>query len=197
MQDRNVGNDAWHRTGVLTFDGNVNLEDKVTYMKIQKHLGEVYGRHFGYGTVFELCVPRNKHRRSSKRYRDLAKVTSRRARRVTTRTDYVNNHPSVLQTASYNFTQTNTTPEVCVGVVKAVPIHKKNPTQHFSDLLILSVELQPVFHNKEINCIRVDSASDEGPGHELVQYWWTEWRFWQKKVVTLVTTCCSGSLFLN
>ena len=70
-----------HRTGVLTFDGNVNLEDKVTYTKIQKHLGEVYGRHFGYGTVFELCVPRNKHRRSSKRYRDLAKVTSRRARK--------------------------------------------------------------------------------------------------------------------
>ena len=48
--------------------------------------------------------------------------------------------------------------------------------------------LQPVFHNlltgfdKEINCIRVDGATDEGPGHELVQYWWTEWHFWQKKV---------------
>ena len=245
VEDHSVGADAWRRTGVLTFDGNANLKDKVTYTKIQKHLEEVYGRHFAYGTVIELCVPRNKYRRSSKRYRGLAKVTSRRARKgfsirynpdmhwsasfykglqqiqyvdgrnilninrddatgfrldtlttckqytnptvqgkeiLTTRTDYVNKHPSVLQTTSYNFTQTSTTPEVCVGVVKAVPIHKKNPTQHFSDLLMLSarVELQPVFHNlltgfnKEIDCIRVDGATDEGPGHELVQYWWTE-----------------------
>ena len=229
---------------------------------------EVYGRHFAYGTVIELCVPRNKHRRSSKRYRGLAKVTSRRARKgfniryspdmhwsasfykglqkiqyvdgqnilnvnrddatgfrldtlttckqytnptvqgkeiLGTRTDYVNKHPSVLQTTSYNFTQTSTTPEVCVGVVKATPIHKKNPTQHFSDLLMLStrVELEPVFKNlctgltKEIECIRVDGATDEGPGHELVQYWLTEWHFRQKKVVTLVTTRCSGSSFLN
>ena len=256
-----MGADTWRRTGVLTFDGNANLKDtcNITYTKIQKHLEEVYGRHFAYGTVIELCVPRNKHRRSSKRYRGLAKVTSRRARKgfcirynpdmhwsasfykglqqiqyvdgrnilninrddatgfrldtlttckqytnptvqgkeiLTTRTDYVNKHPSVLQTTSYNFTQTNTTLEVCVGVVKAVPIHKKNPT-HFSDLLMLSVELQPVFHNKEIDCIRVDGASDEGSGHELVQYWWTEWHFLQKKVVTLVTTHCSGSSFLN
>jgi len=47
--------------------------------------------------------------------------------------DYVNKHSSVLQTTSYNFTQTSTTPEVCV-VVKATPIHKKNPTRPFSDL---------------------------------------------------------------
>ena len=88
-------------------------------------------------------------------------------------------HPSVLQTTSYNFTQSDTTSEVCVGVVKAIPIHKKNPTQHFSDLLMLSArdELQLVFKNpltdlnKEIDCIRVDGATDEGPGHELVQYW--------------------------
>lgn len=194
MQDHSVKEDAWRRMGVLTFDGNANLKDKVTYSKIQKHLEEVYSRHFGYGTVIELCVPRNKHRRSSKRYRGLAKVTSRQARKgfnlrfnpdshwssafykslnqiqyadgcnilninrddttgfrldtlttckqytnptvigkdiLSTRTDYVNKHPSVLQTTSYNFTQTGTTSEVCVGVVKPVPIHKKNPTQHF------------------------------------------------------------------
>ena len=39
---------------------------------------------------------------------------------ITTRTDYVDKHPSVLQTTSYNFTATRTTPEVCVGVVKVV-----------------------------------------------------------------------------
>ena len=63
VQDHSVGADAWRRTGVLTFDGNANLKDKVTYEKIQKHLEEVYGRHFAYGTVVELCVPRNRHRR--------------------------------------------------------------------------------------------------------------------------------------
>ena len=163
--------------------------------------------------MVELCIPRNKRRCSSKRYKSLAKVTSHRARKgfnlrfnpdtywsasfykslnklqyvdgrnilninrddatgfrldtlttckqytaptvqgkdtMTTRTDYVNRHNSVLQTTSYNFTATGTTSEVCVGVMKAVPIHKKKPTQHFSDLLMLceKEELQPVFQNK-------------------------------------------------
>ena len=44
---------------------------------------------------------------------------------LTTRTDYVNRHHSVLQTTSYNFTRTKNTGEVSVGVVKAVPIHTK------------------------------------------------------------------------
>ena len=202
VQDHGVGADAWRRTGVLTFDGNANLKDKVTYTKIQEHLTKVYDRKFGYGTVVELCVPRNKHRRSAKRYRGLANVTTRRARKcfnlrmnpdahwsaalykglndlqyvdgrnivtinrddasgfrldtlttckqyanptvvgkdvLTTRTDYVNKHPSVLQTTSYNFTQTKSTDEICVGVVKANPIHQKNPAQHFSDLGFLKV----------------------------------------------------------
>ena len=51
---------------------------------------------------------------------------------LTTRTDYVNKYPSIIQTTSYNFTRTNTTGEVCVGVVKAPPIHSKNPAQHYS-----------------------------------------------------------------
>ena len=38
-----------------------------------------YGRHFSYGTVIQLCVARNRHRASSKWYRGLAQVTSRRA----------------------------------------------------------------------------------------------------------------------
>ena len=224
----------------------------------------MYQRKFAYGTVIELCVARNKRRRSSKRYRAVAKVTSRRARKgfnlrynpwssslykglaqfqyvdgldilnlnrddacgfrldtlttckqyknppvgdeiLTTRTDYVNRHPSVLQTTSYNFTGTGTTPETCVGIVKAVPIHPKNPTQHFSDLLMLKEksELQQVFKNpktgvnKPYDCIRVDGATDEGPSHELVQFWWTEWHVTQRKVATLVTTRSSGSSYLN
>ena len=105
----------------------------------------------------------------------------------------------MLQTTSYNFTGTPTTTEKCVGVVKAVPIHKKDPTQHYSDLLMLSSkeDLKPVFENKEIDCIRVDGATDEGFSHELVQYWWTEWYFRMEKVATLVTSRSSGSSNLN
>ena len=66
-------------------------------------------------------------------------------------TDYVNKYTSVLQTTSYNFTQTKTTAEVCIGIVKAAPIHKKDPTQHFSDLLIPSATescVNTTGHNK-------------------------------------------------
>ena len=59
----------------------------------------------------------------------------------------MNKYNSTLQTTSYDFSQTDTTPESCVGVVKAIPLHKKNPTQHISDLWMLSKlpELQHVF----------------------------------------------------
>ena len=190
VKDHNVGADSWRRTGVLTFDGNAHLKEKVTYGKIKKYLESALGRNIAYGTVVELCIPRNKRRRSAKRYRSLAQVTTRRAREgfnlrfnpdkhwsaawykglnhlhyedglevfnlnrddaagfrldtlttckqysaptlhgsavLTTRTDYVNRYPSILQTTSYNFTKTKKTSEVCVGVVKAPPVHSKNP----------------------------------------------------------------------
>ena len=57
---------------------------------------------------------------------------------LTTRTDYVNRYPSIIQTTSYNFTATETTGEVCVGVVKAIPVHQKNPAQHYADMQMLS-----------------------------------------------------------
>lgn len=47
--------------------------------------------------------------------------------------------------------------------------------------------------SKQVDCIRVDGATDEGPSHESVQYWWTLWHITQSKVVTLVTTRVSGS----
>ena len=116
---------------------------------------------------------------------------------LTTRTDYVNKYPSVLQTTSYNFTRTNTTGEVCVGAEKPYPVHQKNAAQHFSDIQMLSKreDLTAVFQNnsKYIDCIRLDGASDEGPAHELVQYYWTEWHIKNEEVATLVTTRCSGS----
>ena len=80
-EEHNLGADAWRRTGVLTFDGNTSLKQKATYEGIRQHLQEVYKRKFSYGTVVQLCIPRNKRRMSAKRYQGSAKVTSRRARK--------------------------------------------------------------------------------------------------------------------
>ena len=269
VSEHNIGADAWRRTGVLTFDGNTRLPQKVTYERIRLHLQEVYKRHFSYGTVVQLCVARNKRRLSSKRYHGVAKVTTRRARKgfmlkynpdahwsaafykglnsiqlvdcqdmclinrddasgfrldtlttckqyatptvrgneiLTTRTDYVNKYASTLQTTSYNFTGTRSTTEICAGVVKApVSIHPKNPCQHTADIAMLEqqVELLPAFQHPEtgapkaLDCIRVDGASDEGPSHEEVQYYWTQRHLFKNKVATLVTTRSSGSSYLN
>ena len=77
VSENNIGTDAWRRMGVLTFDGNTHLQQKVTYEHIHLHLQEVYKRHFSYGTVVQLCVARNKRCLSSKRYHGVAKVTTR------------------------------------------------------------------------------------------------------------------------
>ena len=268
VREHQVGADAWRRTGVLTFDGNTKIKEKVTYEKIRQHLQNEYHRKFSYGTVIQLCVPRNKRRQSSKRYKSVAKVTSRRARKgfnlkfnpdehwsgalykglntlqytdginmvninrddatgfrldtlttcrqyttpaiqgsevLSTRTDYVSKHPSVLQTTSYNFSATATTGELCAGVVKAPKVHQKNPAQHMADLCMLEsqTELAPAFLNphtetpKLIECIRVDGASDEGPSHDEVQYRWTERHILKERMATLVTTRSSGCSYLN
>lgn len=268
VSERSIGADAWRRTGVLTFDGNRRIKEKVTYECIRQHLQQVYQRKFSYGTVVQLCVARNKRRRSSKNYKGIAKVTTRRARKgftlkynpdshwsaalykglnwlqftdgtnilyvnrddasgfrldtmvthsqhpcpmvqgkqvVTTHTDYVKKYPSTLQTTSYNFTGTNTTPEVCAGVVKASKIYPKNPSQHSADLTMLEArpELHTAFLNpttgasKAIECIRVDGAGDEGPSHLEVQYLWTARHLEKGSLATLVSTRCSGCSYLN
>ena len=94
--------------------------------------------------------------------------------------------------------------EMCIGVVKAPGLHQKNPSQHAADLNMLcsTAELQPVFLNsetnmpKEIDCIRVDGAGDEGPSHVEVQFYWSKHHIMQQKVATLVTTRSSGSSYL-
>jgi len=77
VEERSVGADAWRRTGILTFDGNKAVEQKVTYERIRQHLEKKYGRHFSYGTTVELCVARNRRRKSATRYKGAAQVTSR------------------------------------------------------------------------------------------------------------------------
>ena len=124
---------------------------------------------------------------------------------VTTRTDFLNKHYTQLQTTSYNFTKTKTTSEVCIGVVKASGVHQKNPSQHAADLDMLQAMDHPktVFLQedsgevKEIKCVRVDGASDEGPSHTEVQFLWTERHMNRPTKVTLVTTRSSGDSFLD
>lgn len=217
----------------------------------------------GYGTV-ELCVARNKRRKSSICYRGLARVTCRRARKgftlrynpdqdwsaafyrsldalhlrdgndilnfnrddqagfrldmlathnkhatlciaeevaLTTKSDYVNKYPSTLQTTSYNFLGTGTTAEICAGVVKALPLHSKNPTPHFNDLNEIEtyLDVQPAFFNclsgerKTKVCVRVDGGHDEGPAHKEVQFWWTCYHLDKASRVLILTTRDSGS----
>ncbi len=81
VEESNVGAEAWRRTGVLTFDGNTRVKSKVTYERIRQHLIRIYNRNFSFGTVVQLCVARNKRRNSARRYKGVAKVTSRRARK--------------------------------------------------------------------------------------------------------------------
>ena len=121
---------------------------------------------------------------------------------LTTRTDYVNKYPSTLQT-SYNFSETKTTGEICVGVVKAPKVHQKSPCQHAADFNMLSSlnELQSVNAEtgapKQVDCIRVDGAGNEGPSHLEVQFYWTKHHITCQKVATLVTSHSSGSSYLN
>ena len=97
---------------------------------------------------------------------------------TTTYTDYVNRYKSILQTTSYNFTNSDTTGEVCAGIVKAVGVYNKNPCQHVSDLHMLETvpEVNPGFLNPEngerktTECVKVDGAADERPSHEEVQF---------------------------
>ncbi len=50
---------------------------------------------------------------------------------------------------------------------------------------------------KQIVCVRVDGASDEGPSHLKVQFWWTEFHMTNSNYITFVSTRSSGSSYLN
>ena len=76
-----AGPDAWWRTGALTFDGNKKIKQKATFKKITEHLEQKYNRSISYGSVVQLCVARNRRRRSAVRYKGVANVIQRRARK--------------------------------------------------------------------------------------------------------------------
>ena len=118
---------------------------------------------------------------------------------LTTHTDFLNKNATNIQITSYNFPETESNLEVCVGVVKGSLVHEKSPSQHMADLTML--EQQPkllhLFKDQEIEYVRVDGAADEGPSHKEVQFLWTERHLMKKRKVTLVTSRCSGDSYLN
>ena len=81
VQSKRVSADTWPRTGILTFDGNVKQGQKVTYKRIKQHLEEKYNTTFGYGTIVQLSVVKNKRRFHAKGYKGVAHITCRRARK--------------------------------------------------------------------------------------------------------------------
>ena len=260
VSEANVGADAWRRTGILNFDGNVKIR---TYGRIQQHLEQKYKCKISYSTVVQLCVAHNKCRRSAKNYKNAAKVTTRKGFEMkcnpdkhwscalywklnfieytdganitninrddasgfrldtlvtyakhgtaavlgkdvlTTHTDYVNRHPSLLQTTSYNFSATKTTKEMVAGIVKGSKVYPKNPPPHADlEMLTHTADFKSVFFDssgsvKAIEYIRVDGGSDEGPSHEEVQFWWTARHLKRGNLVTLVSSRASGSSYLN
>ena len=122
---------------------------------------------------------------------------------VTTRTDFVNEYKAQLQISSYNFSKTQTTSEVCVGIVKAYGVEVKSPSQHAADLKVVEkIEAaEPLFFKdgicKDIECIRVDGSTDEGPSHLEVQFLWTERHLSKPIRVTLVTTRSGEDSYLS
>ena len=81
VKERGAGADAWRRTGAITFDGNRKINKKATFKRIQEHLQEKYNQKIAYGTVIQLCIARNKRRKSAVRYKGVANVLSKRARK--------------------------------------------------------------------------------------------------------------------
>lgn len=63
-----IGADKWRRTGVYTFSGDTKKEKRMTFKKLHEKLSDHYKELFSYGIVVQLCVSRNKRRKSSKRY---------------------------------------------------------------------------------------------------------------------------------
>ena len=118
--EHSIGADAWCHMGVLTFDGNTCLPQKVTYERIRLHLQEVYKRHFSYGTVVQLCVARNKRRLSSK-------VTTRRARKGFTLKYNPDAHWSAAFYKGLNSIQLVDGQDMCL-------INRDNPAGYAGDL---------------------------------------------------------------
>ena len=62
-------------------DGNGKINKKMTFKRVKKHLEEKYKRKFSFVTVVSLGQLHNKRRKSAARYKCLANVVRKRARK--------------------------------------------------------------------------------------------------------------------
>lgn len=78
-------------------------------------------------------------------------------------------------------------------------VHSKTPSQHMADLQMIEEkdEFKYLFSNRDVEFVRVDGASDEGPSILEVMFLWTERHYVRQRALTMVTTRCSGDSFLN
>lgn len=81
VAEADVGADKWRRTGVYTFSGDTKKEKRITFKGLTEKLSDHYGEKISYGTVVQLCVPRNKRRKSKNRYRGVANMKYQRSRK--------------------------------------------------------------------------------------------------------------------
>ena len=81
VKEADKGADKWHRTVVYTLTGDTKKEKRMAFKKLQGQLSEHYGEKISYGTVTQLCVSRNKRRKSSKQYKGVANLKYQRAKK--------------------------------------------------------------------------------------------------------------------
>lgn len=120
---------------------------------------------------------------------------------LTTRTDYVNKYTSLLQTTSYLFEETETTPRTCVGVVKPHIVYEKSPCQHMADLNMLQKkeEFSHVFScedAKKIWLIMVDELGIRAQ-YTKIAFLRAEKHLRESHYFTSITTRHSGGSYLN
>ena len=76
VREHRVGADQGRRTGDKNTQG-----PKVTYKRLQEHLQKEYNTSISYGTVVQLCSVRNRRRISAQRFKGVAAIICRRARK--------------------------------------------------------------------------------------------------------------------
>ena len=105
----------------------------------------------------------------------------------------------ILLVTNYHFPESAQFPETCIGIVKGSMVHSKSPSQHMADLEMIEGmdKYRHLFNNRDVEFVRVDGASDEGPSVLEVMFLWTERHYTRQRLVTMVTTRCSGDSFLN
>jgi hypothetical protein len=65
----------------IRFLATPKKEKRITFKGLAEKLSEHYGENISYGTVVQLCVPRNRRRISAKQYRGVVNVWYQRSKK--------------------------------------------------------------------------------------------------------------------